>query len=421
MSAAVHREAVLQDIARRIPGRRSPGLRTLWFVLMAVGAVTFAWLLATSPVRAWGAWGANMIFFEGCALGACVLACAIRLGNGRWAGPVVRVAEGLSSYIPWGLGTIAVMLVAGIWTYLPWTHHVIARQKAWLNVPFLYVRTIAGFALLTLLIRSLVRTSLRRDAWLLKDHVAPELRGAYARMADGWRGEAEEERRQRNRLAMLAPQIVVAYAFVVTLFAWDFIMSITPSWQSGLFGWWVFMGAFLNGIAMTAFVSVQLRRRNGLEAWITPMHFWDVGKLIFGFSIFWVYEFWAQYLVIWYANLPDETWWVFLRFEHPWRPIAFAVFIMVFALPFLGLMNMYTKKSPLWLSVFAAVVMTGMWLERHLLIMPSFSPNQLWIGLPEIGVMLGFLGLFGFAVSGFFARWPAVSVVDAIHPPVAHH
>ena len=101
-------------------------------------------------------------------------------------------------------------------------------------------------------------------------------------------------------------------------------------------------------------------------------------------------------------------------------PIAFTVFTLVFVLPFLGLMNMYTNKSPFWLTVFALIVMSGMWLERHLLIMPSFSPNRLWIGLPEIGVMLGFLGLFGFAVSGFFARWPAVSVVDALHPPGGH-
>lgn len=420
MSAAPAHDAVLADIARRIPGRQNPGRRMLWFAFMAVGVVSFGLLLMREPTRAWGTFGANMIFFEGIALGAAVLACAIRLGNGRWAGPVLRVAEGLSSYLPYGLGALLVMLVAGIWSYLPWTHHVLARQAPYLNVPFLWVRTLAGFGLLWWLIRRMVRTSLRRDAWLLRDHVAPELRPAYEKLAGNWRGEEQEAIAERDRLAMLSPQIVLAFAFVFTVFAWDFIMSITPSWQSGLFGWWVFMGAFLNGICMTAFVTVQLRRRRNLEAWITPNHFWDVGKLIFGFSIFWVYEFWAQYLVIWYANIPDETWWVFLRFEQPWRPLAFTVFTLVFLLPFLGLMNMYTKKSPLWLSVFAVIVMAGMWLERHLLIMPSFSPNVLWIGLPEVGVMLGFLGMFGFAVSGFFAKWPAVRVTDVLAGQGAH-
>ncbi|HET7224479.1 MAG TPA: hypothetical protein VFK69_02105 [Candidatus Eisenbacteria bacterium] len=420
MTADAARTAVLADIARRIPGRQNPTRRLLWFALMAVGVLSFVFLLWKEPVRAWGTFGANMVFFEGVSIGAAVLACSIRLGNGRWAGPVTRIAEGLSSYLPYGLGALLVMLIAGIWTYLPWTHHVLERQRPYLNVPFLWVRTLAGFGLLWWLITRLVRVSLRRDAWLLRDHVAPELRPHYEKLAANWRGDDAEATLERNQLAMLSPQIVVAFAFVFTVFAWDFIMALSPSWASGLFGWWVFMGAYLNGICMTAFIAVQLRARRGLEAWITPNHFWDIGKLIFGFSIFWVYEFWAQYLVIWYANIPDESWWVFLRFEQPWRPIAFAVFIMVFALPFLGLMNMYTKKSPVWLTAFAVVIMAGMWLERHLLVMPSFSPNHLWIGLPEIGVMLGFLGMFGFAVSGFFARWPAVRVTDVLAGEGAH-
>ena len=201
---------------------------------------------------------------------------------------------------------------------------------------------------------------------------------------------------------------------VFTVFAWDFIMSITPTWVSGLFGWWVFMGAFLTGIAMTALLATRLRTRARLEAWITPAHFWDLGKLLFGFSIFWVYLFWSQYLPIWYANLPEETWWVFLRFEDPWRTLAFTVFGLVFLLPFLGLMNLRTKRSPFWLALFAVVSLAGMWLERLLLIMPSLNPDRMWVGLPVLGVGLGCLGVFGLAVQGFLAKYPAIKVTDAL-------
>src|SRR5204863_7699207 len=134
---------------------------------------------------------------------------------------------------------------------------------------------------------------------------------------------------------------------------------------------------------------------------------------VFGFSIFWVYQFWSQYLVIWYANMPEETWWVFLRFEAPWRTLAFTVFTMVFLIPFLGLMNKATKTSPVWLALFTLNIMIGMWLERHLLIMPSLHPEQVWIGWQEVGVTIGFLGVFGFAVQGFLAKYPAVKVTDA--------
>jgi hypothetical protein len=94
--------------------------------------------------------------------------------------------------------------------------------------------------------------------------------------------------------------------------------------------------------------------------------------------------------------------------------LAFTVFTFVFVLPFLGLMNMYTKKSPLWLAAFSVIILSGMWMERHLLVMPSLHPDSMWLGLPEVGVMLGFLGVFGWAVQGFLTRYPAVMTADAL-------
>ena len=408
------REEILKDIAAKIPVRPNQGRRWIWIACMAIGAATFGWMLHAEPLRAWGAYGVNMIYFLGISLGAAVLASAIRLSNGRWGGPIIRIAESLSAYIPFGFVFVLVMLTVGIWTYLPWTRHVVPRQVPWLNVPFLWIRTVVGLGLLWWLIRRLVRTSLRTDAYLLKEHVAAELRPDYEKLCAGWRGDAEEEAWQRHRLAALAPQICVAYAVFFTVFIWDFIMSITPTWTSTLFGWWGFMGAFLSGIATTALLSTRLRSRYRLEAYITPHHFWDIGKIAFGFSIFWVYQFWSQYLLIWYANLPDETWWVFLRFEEPWRRLSFTVFGFVFLLPFLGLMNMYTKKSPLWLAAFSLIILSGMWMERNILIMPSINPDAMWVGLPEIGVTLGFLGVFGWAVQGFLTRYPAVKVADVL-------
>jgi hypothetical protein len=410
------RVAILKDIASRIPGKPNPGRRMLWIACMAVGIIAFGFLLVTQPLRAWGAYGANMIYFMGISLGASVLSAGIRLGNGRWAGPIQRIAESMTSYVPYGIALVVLMLVAGIWTYLPWTHVVLARQRPYLNVPFLYIRTILGLALVWWLVRDQARVNLRTDAYLLKDHVSPELKAEYEKLSDGWRGDEAEIAWQRDRLSKRAPQVCLAYAVVFTYFAWDFIMTLTPTWTSQIFGWWVFMGAFLNGIAMTAFLSTRVRAHYKLEAYITPNHFWDIGKLVFGFSIFWVYQFWSQYLVIWYANMPEETWWVFLRFESPWRTIAFTVFSMVFLIPFLGLMNKATKVSPFWLALFTLNIMIGMWLERHLLIMPSLHPASVWIGLPEIGVTIGFLGVFAFAVQGFLSKYPAVKVTDALAP-----
>ena len=407
-------DAILADIASKLPVRPNKRKRNIWMACFAIGLISFGFLLFTQPQRAWGAWTVNTLYWLGIAQGAIVLACAIRLGNGRWAGPVMRIAESFSAYLPWGIATMVVLLGAGIWTYLPWTHHVEPRQAAYLNVPFLVVRTLAGLGLLWWLSRDLVRTSLRTDAHLLRDKVDPSLKNDYAKLAADWRGDEEEVRVQRDRLAMRAPQIVLLYAIVFTMLAWDFIMSLTPEWVSTLFGWWFFMGAFLSGIAMTAFMATQLRDKYKLESYITPNHFWDIGKIAFGFSIFWVYQFWSQYLPIWYANLPEETGWVFLRFEQPWRTLGFTVFGFVFVLPFLGLMNMHTKKNPFWLALFSLIILSGLWMERHILVMPSLQPDVVWLGLPEVGVTIGFLGLFGWAVQGFLTKYPAVKVTDAL-------
>jgi len=419
-ATAATRDQILRDLAAKLPVKRNSRKQMIWFVCLAIGIATFAFLLISEPRRAWGAYAINMIYWLGMAQGAVVLACAIRLTNGRWAGPIMRTAESLSAYLPYGYATVVIMLVAGIWTYLPWTKHVEARQAAYLNVPFLYIRTLAGLGLCWWLSRDLVRQSLRRDAHALKDHVAPELKADYDKLSQNWRGDEAEARREHDRQAMRAPQVVLAFAVTYTFMAWDWIMSLTPDWVSQIFGWWFFMGAFLCGIAMTALFATQLRAKYRLEDYITPNHFWDTGKIAFGFSIFWVYQFWSQYLPIWYANLPDETWWVFLRFENPWRPLTFAAFWFVFLIPFLGLMNMYTKKSPFWLAAFSIVILTGMWIERHVLVMPSLNAEKVWVGLPEIGVTIGFLGLFGWAVQGFVTKYPVVKVTDVLEGAGGH-
>ncbi len=411
---AAERDAILKDIAGRLPVKPNPRRRRIWLALMVIGVATFAWLLFHEPQRAWGAWAINCLYWMGIAQGAVVLACAIRLGNGRWGGPIMRMAEALSAFLPYGAAALVVLMIAGASSYLPWVNHVEARQAPYLNLPFLYARTILGQLLLIWLTRDLVRVSLRTDAYLLKNHVAAELKPDYERLSEGWRGDEAEADWQRHRLSKRAPAIIVAYAFTYTLLSWDFVMSLNPEWASTLFGWWFFMGAFLSGIAMTALLTTRLRARYQLDRYITPLHLWDVGKIAFGFSVFWVYQFWSQYLPIWYANLPEETSYVFLRFEAPWRTLSFTVFSFVFLVPFIGLMNIYTKKSPFWLALFSIIILVGMWMERHLLVMPSLSPDHVWVGLPEIGVSCGFLGLFGWRVHNFVSRYPLVKVADVL-------
>jgi len=413
-------DAVLRDIAERIPGRPDPKKRQVFLALIVLGVLAFAYLLVTNPLRAWGSWTINTLYFLGIAEGGVVLAAAIRLANGRWGGPIMRLGESFSSYLPFGIGTMLVLLVAGIWTYLPWIGNAEPRQTPFLNVPFLYVRTLGGLALFTWLATKLARTSLRRDLYLLSPHVGPELKALYEKQVGQWRGDAEEAASYSHEVAHLSPQIALTFVAFFSVLAWDFIMALTPNWVSPLFGWFVYAGAFICAVSVVAMMATQLRKRRGLEAYITPNMFWDIGKVLFAWCIFWAYLMWSQYLPIWYANMPEETWWVFLRFEDPWRPFAFAAFTMIFVIPFLGMLNKTSKTNPALLFSFTCLILAGVWVERHVLVMPSLNPDHVWIGLPEVGVTAGFVGLFGFALQGFLSKYPVVKVSDVLDGAGGH-
>ncbi|MFN8588976.1 MAG: hypothetical protein U0704_14390 [Candidatus Eisenbacteria bacterium] len=413
-------EAVLRDIAGKLPVQPSAQKRQIWIALIVVGLAAFGYLFMTNPLRAWGAWTINTLYFLGIAMGGIALACAIRLANGRWGGPIMRIAESFSAYLPFGIATMAVLLFAGIWTYLPWIKHVEPRQAPFLNVPFLYVRTLGGLLLFWVLAKKLVHVSMRRDLQAIKPYVDGALKADYEKQTANWKGDQAEMEWARHESAHLAPQLALLFVVLFSVMAWDFIMALTPNWVSGLFGWWVYAGAFITAVAMTSLLATQLRARYKLEAYITSNMFWDIGKVLFAWCVFWGYLFWSQYLPIWYANMPEETWWVFVRFEEPWRTLSFVAFTLIFVIPFLGMLNKTSKTNPALLSTFAIIAMVGIWVERHVLVMPSLNAEQVWVGLPEIGVTLGFVGLFGFAVQNFLARYPVVRVVDVLEGAGGH-
>jgi Ni/Fe-hydrogenase subunit HybB-like protein len=413
-TADMNHDEVLKDIAAKLPVTPNTRKRGIWIACFVVGVISLVYLFAANPTRAWGAYAINVIFWLGLAQAGVVLAAAIRLTNGKWAGPIQRIGESFSSFMPVGFVLMLVLLVGGIWSVLPWTQHVNPRQAPYLNVPFLYIRTLGGILLFWWLANKLVKTSLRRDAHLLKPHVPESLKNAYEKLSANWRGDEEEFKHYRHEVSHLSPQIVLTFVVFFSVIGWDFIMSITPVWFSALFGWYVYAAAFLTGVCMVAFLATQFRTKYRLESYITPSHFWDIGKVIFAFSIFWVYLFWSQYLPIWYSNMPEETGWVFLRFEQPWRPLAFTVFTMIFAIPFLGMLNKTSKSNPFLLASFTVLIMAGVWLERHILVMPSLNPDTVWLGLGEVGVGIGFMGLFGWMVQGFVTKYPCVKVVDVL-------
>ncbi len=223
-------------------------------------------------------------------------------------------------------------------------------------------------------------------------------------------GETVARTEDAPRISRDAAFVVLAYAFGYSLLAFDLIMALSPKWVSNLFGVFYFMGSYLAALMMVAVLAIVLRRAMGLDGIYTTRQQHDLGKLCFGFTVFWAYLMWSQFLVIWYGNLPEETYFIFYRLYGAWRPVGIAVFFLVFIIPFIGLLGVKPKLFTPTMVGFAVLSLTGIWLERYLEVVPALSGGGgPVIGVTEIGVTLFFAGLFLLSWAWFAARYPILS------------
>jgi hypothetical protein len=187
-------------------------------------------------------------------------------------------------------------------------------------------------------------------------------------------------------------------------------MGLSLHFQSALYGWWFFMGGWLNALALFTLLTMWWRRYLGAYELIKEVHFHDLGKLVFAFTAFWGYLTFGQYLVIWYGNMPEETHFMRLRLIAPWKAITLTSLVLVFVLPFFGLLSRAAKVVLPVMSFFAIASLVGMWLMRYIEMYPSAygevarAPFGLW----EIGVLLLYLGAWGWVYGQFMDAFPRV-------------
>ena len=342
------------------------------------GAAAFgAALTGTAAARAWQVFLVNLLFWLGIAQGGVVVSASLYLTQARWGGAsAYRLAEGFAGFLPLGLVMFG-LLFPGRALIFPWIRHPVPQKAAWLNVPFLFGRDGIGLLVMTVFSLWFVRASRRSDA---------------VRWAESPGGTELPPPLIRR----LAPTVIITYAIVYSLLAFDLVMSLSPVWYSTLFGAYFFAGAYWSALAaMGVLASVGWRPVPHAEA-DDRRHLHDIGKLVFAFSIFWAYLLWSQYLPIWYAGLPEETFFIVQRIHTPpWEVLAWSVLALIWVVPFAGLMGRRAKRSPAVLGTVCTLGLAGMWLERYVLITPSLSPRVIPFGAVELVVSVGFLGVFG--------------------------
>jgi hypothetical protein len=371
-------------------------------------------LQGENAARAWQLFHVNWLYFTGLAAGSVAFAAVQKITNAKWSGLVIRFAEASFAFLPLSIVALVLIFTLGYHAvYGPMeaaAHGMMHSKEVWLSRPFMFARLGIGLVLLTWVGWRLIRADLLPDLLATRSSSAPGRRSVYERWTRGYDGSPAAAAAHEARIRRLAPVYVVLYAVVLSLVAFDGIMALQPHWFSNLLGGFYFMGSFLGAHMLLALMSIYGAAHLGIADLVSPKQRHDLGKLCFGFTVFWTYLMWAQFLVIWYGNLPEETGFVFARLWGGWLPVGRAVFLGMFVIPFFGLLGVAPKKFRPTMALFATVSLVSLWLERYLLVLPSVSPLPSPVfGLPEAGPTLLFLGSYLLAYALFARTFPMVS------------
>lgn len=358
-----------------IPWRTIRGVSVL---LVLVGLIAFfLGLHEGMQSRVWEAYLVNLLYFSGIAQGAIVLAAICYLTQARWGGlALYRLTEAFFWFLP-----LAFVLFWGLYFgrdfIFPWVLHPLQVKESWLNTPFLFARDGIGLFIIVALSAWFVHSSRRADVqkWVLSTdtiNLPPHI------------------------MRRISPAIAISFVIVYTLLGFDLIMSLSPIFVDSLFGAYFFVSAFWSSLVTLALTAVTFRAALGPDnRFSDPEVVHDFGKLVFAFMVFWIYIFFSQFIIIWYANLPFEAFFVALRVNYvPWSFWSWSAVGMIAVIPFFVLLGARPKRTPVILGFVALVGMIGIWVLFYDLVVPSLSPRTVPYGWLELCITAGFVGAF---------------------------
>ncbi|MGI8842228.1 MAG: hypothetical protein ACR2HZ_00905 [Gemmatimonadaceae bacterium] len=384
-----------------------------------VGALVFIFGALTGQERVWQALHVNWLFWVTLSQAGVVFVAVQRITTARWSRPIVRFLEGYVAFLPVGLVLLLLMML-GHEHIFTWAREevTIPEKHTYLSPAFFFGRQIVMYLIILALSIWYIYTCVRLDVGIVPEFGASWGRGIRDRMRRGFRDERRELHSTHSLQGKLAIWLCLAFAFFYTVFAWDLSMTLDLHFQSALYGWWFFMGGWLAAILTWSLLVMAWRRHLDVYDLVEERHFHDLGKLSFAFVAFWGYLTFGQYLVIWYGNMGEETHWMRLRLIEPWLPFTLTAVFLVFVIPFFGLMSRAAKLFLPTFVLFAVCALLGLWLVRYVEVYPSlhWEGDHAPFGLWEIGVTLGYAGIWGLSYAAFMNAFPRMRVLLMTSP-----
>jgi len=338
-------------------------LHNLAWAILGLGIVLLGIGFANHRAHGWATLLMSAFNLTSVGLGGLFLLAIQSITGARWSDPILKAHRAMPSLLPIA-GVMMLLLWFGAEHLYPWARpeasadHLLHDRLAWLNKPFFFSRILLFFGL-----------------WILVGH----------RLVNRGRGAAA---------------FLLVFGLTFSLANFDWLMSLEPVWSSTLQGIYGFSGMFLQGIAIVTISAIALRRV-GLLPEISKAQNHDLGKLLFAFSAFWAYIWLCQFLLVWYANLPEETAPLRLMMTSSWAPFFYLNVVLNFALPFVLLLQRKAKDNETILLIASFIVLTGHWLDVYLMVMPPVMKGVLPpFGFAELGGILIQFSL------GHMACWP---------------
>ena len=369
------------------------------------GAENTAWMK-----RFWGNLLLNNFYFLAMGLGATFFIAIQYASNAGWSSGIKRIPEAMGSVLPVSFIFMLIIFYFGGHTLYHWTHDtvdpIILGKRGYLNESFFFIRMGVFFGLWIIFWTLFRRSSIQED------------------FEGGW---DHYKKSRRNSVLFL-----IVFALSITFSGFDWLMSLDSHWFSTMFGVYTFAGVFVHSVAVMTLIIILLKDNGYLKS-INDNHYQDLGKYLFAFSTFWMYIFFFQFMLIWYANLPEET--AYFRdriggleyidggvryFYTNTLYLYIANFVLNWFVPFIVLMSRNAKRKRIVLLAMCIVLIGGYWLDLFLMIMPSLN-RSFSIGFLELSIFLGFIGLFIFIVSTALSKAPLQPQKHPFNEESAHH
>src|SRR3990170_2483730 len=381
---------------------------TLSIVLMGIGILAIIGLYVTSgskndphqQARFWGSLLQNSVYFLLVVNAAMFFICATTLGWGGFQWAFSRVSEAVSACVP-VVGVICGAILLAIafsgnheiyhWTDAEHVKHdpTLLYKAGFLNKGFFAVVTVLTIVLWSVL------------GWKMRQR---------SRMLDNNPVESKEEGKKYiwTNTVWAALFLVVFALTVLSSIPWLWLMSIDAHWYSTMYSWYTFASTFVAGVALITLFVVYLKN-NGYLEYTTNEHLHDLGKFMFAFSIFWTYLWFSQFMLIWYANIPEETVYFKPRTEGIYSGVFWLGFIINFLAPFLILMRRSSKRNYTTVTIMALIIIFGHWLDFYQMIFASVAPDHVEMNLFDFGIALGFIGIIMLVTGRVMSKYPLVA------------